>query len=69
MDAAYPGRLRGDGLEVAWFLARTQFSGRVVIHSVSEPGCQAMKKFLPNAVVHPFGSFNIRLVPEREPHS
>jgi CheY-like chemotaxis protein len=65
MDPAYAGRLHGDGLEVARFLARTQFSGKVVIHSVSEPGTQALKKLLPNAVVHPFGSFNIRLEPER----
>jgi CheY-like chemotaxis protein len=65
MDAAYPGRLHGDGLEVARFLVRTQFSSKVFIHSVSEPGSQAMKKLLPDAVLQPFGSFNIRLEPER----
>lgn len=60
-----PGQLRDNGMAVARFLARTQFSGKVFIHSVSEPGSQAMKKLLPDAVVQPFGSFNIRLEPER----
>jgi len=58
MDAGFPDRQHGNGKEVARFLARTGFEGRVVIHSVSSQ-VQAMKKILPHAIAAEFGSFEI----------
>ena len=61
-DFLNPNRLHGNGKEVARYLARTNFPGKVVIHSVSESGATAMKATLKDAVVAPFGSFEIEFV-------
>ncbi len=58
MDAGFPDRLHGNGKEVARYLARTQFSGKIVIHSRSDQA-EAMAKILPQATVVPFGEFEI----------
>ena len=50
---------KGTGKEVAKYLAERRFPGIVVIHSRPEEGAAAMKKFLPNAKLAPFGSFDI----------
>ena len=56
-DAA--GHKPGSGVRVASFLARNGFRGRAIIHSVNEEGAAEMKRWLPNAEVHPFGTFEI----------
>jgi hypothetical protein len=58
-DAA--GHKPGSGVRVASFLARNGFSGRAIIHSVNEEGAAEMKRWLPNAEVHPFGTFEIEI--------
>lgn len=58
-DAGFPERQFGNGKEVARYLARTKFSGRVVIHSKNEDGVRAMKKLLPHAAVARFDEFEI----------
>lgn len=58
-DAGFPDRQHGNGKEIARFLARTGFAGRVVIHSKNEEGVAAMKKILPAATVARFDSFEI----------
>jgi CheY-like chemotaxis protein len=59
MDAGFPDRQHGNGKEVARYLARTKFSGRVVIHSKNEDGVKAMRKILPAATLARFGDFDI----------
>jgi hypothetical protein len=59
LDAAYPDRLHGNGKEIERYLARTNFPGLIVIHSVNENGAGAMKKWLKNARLAPFGTFEI----------
>lgn len=61
LDAAYPERLHGNGKEVARFLARTAFPGVVVIHSKHEAGANAMKAYVPQASLAPFGTFEIEI--------
>ena len=63
MDAGFPERQHGNGKEVARFLARTKFQGRIVIHSKNEDGVRAMRKILPAAAVERFGDFEIVTVP------
>jgi CheY-like chemotaxis protein len=58
MDAGFPDRLHGNGKEVARYLARTKFPGKVVIHSRSDQA-EAMTKILPHATVARFGEFEI----------
>jgi DNA-binding LacI/PurR family transcriptional regulator len=50
---------KGTGKEVARFLAEKGFQGIVIIHSRHEDGAAAMKKYLSNARLAPFGSFDI----------
>jgi hypothetical protein len=50
---------KGTGKEVARYIAEHRFEGIVVIHSRHEEGAAAMKKFLPQAKIAPFGSFDI----------
>jgi hypothetical protein len=50
---------KGTGKEVARFMARRGFQGIVIIHSRHEEGAAVMKRFLPNARLAPFGSFEI----------
>lgn len=50
---------KGTGKEVARFLAKKDFRGIVIIHSKHEDGAAAMKKYLSNARLAPFGSFEI----------
>jgi hypothetical protein len=50
---------KGTGKEVARFMAQRRFKGIVVIHSRHEEGAAEMKKFLPNAKLAPFGTFEI----------
>lgn len=50
---------KGTGKEVARFMAQQGFKGIVIIHSKHEDGTAAMKKFLPDARLAPFGSFEI----------
>jgi CheY-like chemotaxis protein len=50
---------KGTGKEVARFLAEKGFQGIVIIHSRHEEGAAAMKKYLANAKLAPFGSFDI----------
>lgn len=58
MDAGFPDRQHGNGKEVARYLARTGFPGRVVIHSRSEQA-PVMAKILPEAIVVRFGDFDL----------
>lgn len=58
MDAGFPSRLHGNGKEVARFLARTKFAGRIVIHSKSDQA-EAMAKILPQATIARFGDFDV----------
>jgi CheY-like chemotaxis protein len=58
MDAGFPDRQHGNGKEVARYLARTRFPGKVVIHSRSDQAA-AMAKILPRATVIRFGEFDI----------
>ena len=64
MDAGFPDRQHGNGKEVARYLARTKFSGRVVIHSRSEQAAM-MAKILPEATVAPFGEFDVTVSEEK----
>lgn len=50
---------KGTGKAVARFMAEQSFQGIVIIHSRNVEGAAAMKKFLPNARLAPFGSFEI----------
>jgi len=50
---------KGTGKEVARFMAHQGFKGIVIIHSRHEEGAAIMKKFLPNARLAPFGTFEI----------
>ena len=50
---------KGAGKEVARFIAKNAFQGIVIIHSKHEAGAAAMKKYLSNARLAPFGSFEI----------
>jgi len=50
---------KGTGKDVARFLEESRFEGIVVIHSKNEEGAAAMKKYLPNAKLARFGSFEI----------
>lgn len=59
VDAGFPDRQHGNGKEVARYLARTNFQGRVVIHSKNDVGVVAMKKLLPTATVARFDEFEI----------
>lgn len=69
MDAGFPDRLHGNGKEVARYLARTKFAGRIVIHSRSEQA-PVMAKILPEATVCRFGEFEIiPAEPQDPPHS
>ena len=47
------------GKEVARVLAEKDFQGIAIIHSRHEEGAAAMKKYLSNAKLAPFGSFDI----------
>jgi hypothetical protein len=58
-DAA--GHKPGSGVRVAHFLAKNGLAGRIVIHSVNEEGSAEMKKWLPKAAIHPFGTFEIEI--------
>ena len=50
---------KGTGKEVARFLSQNGFQGIVIIHSKHVEGAAIMKKFLPNARVAPFETFDI----------
>ena len=50
---------KGTGKEVARFMAKQGFKGIVIIHSLHAAGAAAMKKYLPNARLAPFGTFEI----------
>jgi CheY-like chemotaxis protein len=50
---------KGTGKEVARFLSQNGFRGIVIIHSKHVEGAAAMKKYLSNAKLAPFGSFEI----------
>lgn len=58
-DAA--GFKPGSGVRVAHYLSRSGFHGRVVVYSVNESGAAEMKRWLPHAELHPFGTFEITL--------
>jgi CheY-like chemotaxis protein len=53
---------KGTGKEVARFMSQRGFKGIVIIHSKHVEGAAIMKKFLPNAKLAPFETFDI--VPE-----
>lgn len=61
MDAGFPNRLHGNGKEVARYLARTKFPGKIVIHSRSDQAA-TMAKILPQATVTRFGEFEIAVI-------
>jgi CheY-like chemotaxis protein len=65
MDAGFPDRLHGNGKEIARYLARTNFAGRIVIHSKNEDGVKVMAKTLPQATIARFDSFEISTAPPR----
>jgi hypothetical protein len=50
---------KGTGKEVARFTAQRDFRGIVIIHSKHVEGEAAMKKYLSNARLAPFGTFEI----------
>jgi CheY-like chemotaxis protein len=50
---------KGTGKEVARFIAKNGFQGKVIIHSRHVEGASAMKKYLSNARLALFGSFEI----------
>jgi hypothetical protein len=50
---------KGTGKEIARFMANHEFQGIVIIHSRHEAGAAAMKKYLANARLAPFGSFEL----------
>jgi hypothetical protein len=50
---------KGTGKEVARFIAKKNFQGIVIIHSKHEAGAGAIKKYLSNARLAPFGSSEI----------
>jgi CheY-like chemotaxis protein len=50
---------KGTGKEVARFMAQQGFKGIVIIHSKHVEGAAIMKKFLPNARLAPFDTFDI----------
>jgi len=52
-------KIKGTGKEVARFIAKNGFQGIVIIHSRHVEGASAMKKYLSNARLAPFGSFEI----------
>jgi hypothetical protein len=56
---------KGTGKEVARFLAKKEFQGIVIIHSLHEEGVAVIKKYLPKARLVRFGSFEI--IPETNP--
>lgn len=58
LDAGFPDRQFGNGKEVARYLARTGFAGRVVIHSKSDEA-ETMHRILPAAIRERFGDFEI----------
>ena len=58
-DAGFPDRQHGNGKEIARYLARTKFAGRVIIHSKNEDGVRAMQKYLPQASIARYGDFEI----------
>ncbi len=58
VDAGFPNRQHGNGKEVARYLARTGFAGRIVIHSKADQA-EAMAKILPQATLARFGDFDI----------
>jgi hypothetical protein len=62
MDADFPDRQHGNGKEVARYLARTKFAGKIVIHSKNEIGVKAMAKTLPQATITRFDDFDIATV-------
>ena len=57
---------KGTGKEVAQFIAKRGFQGIVIIHSRHEEAAALMKKYLPNARLARFGSFEITLTPNEE---
>lgn len=59
MDAGFPERQHGNGKEVARYLARTGFAGKIVIHSKNEDGVRSMAKTLPQAEIARYESFEI----------
>jgi CheY-like chemotaxis protein len=50
---------KGTGKEVAKFLRDASFQNIVIIHSKHEEGAAAMHKYLPNARVQRYGTFEI----------
>jgi CheY-like chemotaxis protein len=62
-DAADVTRQHGNGKEVARYLARTGFEGRIVIHSKNEDGVSLMRKILPAATIARFDDFEITVSP------
>jgi hypothetical protein len=61
MDAGFPNRQHRNGKEVARFLLIWKFSGIVVIHSLNPDGARAMKTYLTNAQLTPFGTFDVEV--------
>lgn len=61
MDAGFPERQHGNGKEIARYLARTGFAGKIVIHSKNEDGVRVMAKTLRAAepVIARYESFEI----------
>jgi CheY-like chemotaxis protein len=51
--------VKGTGKEVATYLADTEFSGIVVIHSKHDNAVETMRRILPRAKVARFGEFDI----------
>jgi hypothetical protein len=59
MDAG--GRKLGSGVRVAHFVSKNGFAGRIIIHSVNEEGASEMRRWLPKADLHPFGTFDVEV--------
>ncbi len=62
LDAADHTRPNGNGKEVARFLRESNFTGTVVLHSLNRPARDIMWNILPQAIIAPFGTFEIILI-------
>lgn len=62
LDAADPTRPNGNGKEVARFLRDNNYPGTVILHSLNPPARDIMAGILPQAIIAPYGSFQITLI-------
>lgn len=61
LDAADHTRPNGNGKEVARYLRESNFPGIVILHSLNPPARDIMAGILPQAIIAPYGTFEITL--------